>query len=189
MFVILTYIHVLLLFFTAGPVPCPGFFYKGICLQAVNSTVSQDNVPTNCAAYQPIQSWTRFDYDAICQFFSRSAKCSGSIDRDRDGGRCSNYQALLAFESNTFPDVWVHARTFSWYPSDSLSPNCELLADPPGVIVYACEGLYTTHNVSLCMYFFIFSGVTLTSIAVFMEIYRALYICAYKGGHGVRNAF
>ena len=116
---------------------CSGFLYKGICLRAVKTSSSSDQIPSGCNAYQPSLSWTRTDFTAICRNFG-GANCD-QVDTDVDGGRCSNYRAVLAYETNTGPDVWVASATFTWNPVSSGSPNCALIAHGSGAIVYACK--------------------------------------------------
>ena len=120
------------------PDTCSGFFHRGICLRhSTTSTGTSDVIPVGCTPYQPNLNWTKLDYDAICQQITTSCTM---VDTDWNGGRCSNFKAILAFESNTVPDVWVHRNTFSWDPStSSIADDCQLVSNPPGIIVYACR--------------------------------------------------
>ena len=103
-----------------------------------SSYSSSDQVVSGCQIYQPTLTWNKQDYEAICSHVT-GQNSSHTIDTDSDGGRCSNYQALLAFEGNTNPDVWVNAKSFTWSPTSSSAGNCKLIANPPGYIVYACK--------------------------------------------------
>lgn len=117
-----------------------GWVYKGLCLRAVKQTFSGDMQPSGCRAYQPSLAWDFSDYVSICQHFRGRLAC-GSIDYDRHGGRCSNFQAILAYENQhqSNEDVWVHRSTFAWNPSHSSSPDCQLVPNPPSTVVYACR--------------------------------------------------
>ena len=133
--------HVLLFnhfLFISAPSWCTGFFYKGVCLQSILSSSSRDHVPASCNAYQPAVSWSQADFIAICTHFHGTYVGCGNIDTDRNGGRCYNYQAVIGYELNSNPDVWVNGHTFSWYPAAGAQ-DCQLLTNPPGSIVYACQ--------------------------------------------------
>ena len=120
---------------------CAGHMYKGYCLQAAVGRRGQSPVPAGCTVKTtPSLSWTYSDYLAICHMFATSTTTCSNIDQDRNGGRCSNYPALLAFENNGNPDVWVSASRFSWRPTYSFTtlPDCVLLSGT-GTVVYMCE--------------------------------------------------
>lgn len=118
---------------------CNGWTYKGICLQNATAQNSADVVPLGCDPYQPNVRWSYSDFYAICRHFSKNPSGCTNYDRDNDGGRCSNYLAIAAFEDNSGPDVWVSYDVFYWNPTSSSNPNCKLLADPPGTVIYACN--------------------------------------------------
>ena len=131
---------------TPSPPPgtCSGFFHRGICLRhSTTSTGTSDIIPAGCTPYRPNVNWTKSDYDTICQRIEGSSACT-FVDTDRNGGLCSNFKAILAYESNSLPDVWVNNVTFSWDPATFGTDDCQLVADPPGTIVYACELELTT---------------------------------------------
>ena len=136
--------------FPAAPSWCRGgYYHRGICLKKVSVTrYTPSIIPNNCLIYQPRNvQWAKSDYDAVCTFFSGSSSGCTSVDYDRNGGRCLNSQATLAYENNNNPDVWVNSNTFTWSPvSSGRAPDCQVITNPPGTVVYACRnpGTYTT---------------------------------------------
>ncbi len=117
--------------------PCKGWAYKGICLMASNLTSNQDAIPAGCTPYQPATGWGQGDYLAICQQFMGPNTNCAQVDTDGDGGLCSNFQAILSWESNGSPDVWLRNPTFSWN-AGKANPNCNLYS-ADGIAVYACK--------------------------------------------------
>eukprot|EP00117_Sycon_ciliatum_P024662 scpid96975/ scgid2614/ len=115
-----------------------GWVYKGICLRKSVVSGSFDQVPTSCTAYQPSVAWTKGDYTAICTKFGGPSSCT-NVDTDANGGRCSNYKAILGYENTGVPDVWVHINTFAWNPTISATPDCQINPNPPATLVYACQ--------------------------------------------------
>ena len=117
---------------------CHGFSYKGYCLMSVQGSAYSQPSVSGCQVITPRLFWGYSDYLAICNHFAiGSTRCS-NVDFDRDGGRCSNSQALLAFENNISPDVWVSSSRFTWSPTHfSSSQTCQLLSDF-GTVVYMC---------------------------------------------------
>ena len=133
--------------FPAAPYWCNGgVYYRGVCLKKVSVTRYTTNVaPSNCLIYQPQVHWAKSDYDAICTLFSGPYSGCTRVDHDRNGGRCFNSRATLAYENNNNPDVWVNGDTFNWSPTYvGQSPDCVLVTNPPGSVVYACRnpGVY-----------------------------------------------
>ena len=122
------------------PSGCGGWLYKNICLRSSTTSSNSDNIPSGCNAYQPSLSWGYNDYVAICQHFGGQSACT-SVDYDSDGGRCSNFRAILAYEHNHQPnnDVWVSRNTFAWTPVTGSTQSCSLMPNPPGTVVYACR--------------------------------------------------
>ena len=124
-------------------VGCVGWLYRGVCLQSQVVHTHGDHIPIGCTAYKPSRQWTYSDYVAICQHFHGSSNCA-NWDSDWNGGRCSNHRAILAYENNYNPDVWVAADTFTWSPSylfNNQTQDCTLVTNLPGTLVYACLGV------------------------------------------------
>ena len=124
---------------------CKGWTYDGVCLMARSlSTIDETTVgnliaPSSCTPYQPSVSWNFTEYRDICNHFKTPNTNCGTVDDDFNGGRCDNHQAVLAFENNAFPDVWVNEYTFVWSPSRNVTrPDCSL-SFLPGTLVFACE--------------------------------------------------
>jgi hypothetical protein len=117
------------------------WLYKGVCLKAVAQTQNVAQVPAGCNVYQPAVSWGQAEFLDICNYFSKAmnkAVACGAIDGDADGGQCSNFPALLSYENNGGPDVWVHATSFKWNPS--AQPNtCNMVNASDDTVVYACK--------------------------------------------------
>ena len=98
---------------------------------------------SGCTPYQPTVNWQKSDYMALClagvkvasTAFTNGrprfpwmdvARCN-RVDRDRDGGRCTNHKAIMSYEtlqSQTSPDVWVHKNTFAWSPTSTYELEC-----------------------------------------------------------------
>jgi len=119
-----------------------GWFYKGLCLRASLVNSSADSVPNGCVPHQPVLTWGQTEYLDICNHFSAAFSISvscASVDTDADGGLCTNYQALVAWESivGNSPDIWLHDNAFNWNPK--TSSNCTLVANTPGIVTYACK--------------------------------------------------
>lgn len=118
--------------------PCNGgWIYDGVCLKSNTLSSNADNVPGGCTPYQPVKSWGKADYEAICNHFKTGGTNCSSIDTDADGGLCTNYQAIASWESNTAPDIWLHNTTFDYSPNTGGN-NCNLYS-AVGVVVYACQ--------------------------------------------------
>ena len=115
---------------------CTGFLYRNNCLRSVTTSVNVDRIPPGCSPYQPSGIWTKNDYLAICQHFGGSSNCA-NVDTDYNGGRCSNFQALLSYENYGSPDVWVNKNSFVWSPTDTY-PDCKLISSA-STVVYACN--------------------------------------------------
>eukprot|EP00117_Sycon_ciliatum_P033448 scpid78618/ scgid25732/ Protocadherin Fat 1; Cadherin family member 7; Cadherin-related tumor suppressor homolog; Protein fat homolog; Protocadherin Fat 1, nuclear form len=117
-----------------------GWIYRGVLLKAATLSSNAVNIPSFCSPYQPGNSaWGRSDYIAICEHFATAGTLCGSIDMDHDGGLCNNYQALLSFENNGSPDVWLNSGSFSYNPSAANPATCNLPESSPAVVVYACR--------------------------------------------------
>ena len=119
---------------------CSGWVYDNVCLKSTTSvaTGSDDNVPAGCVAYTPDDTyWSSADYTAICNHFNGN-DCSGS-SWSPEGGRCSNYRALLSFGSSySSPAVWVNSHAFTWNPATPYSQSCTLASERKSTLVYAC---------------------------------------------------
>ncbi len=122
-------------------VPCNGTIYKGICLMHSALSGESDKVPGGCTPYQPSVKWGKADFEAICKIFSPkfgwNVNCTG-VDMDADGGLCTNFKAIAAWEGNTSPDVWLRNPTFSWKPTNG-SQNCKIFSLAQTAAVYACK--------------------------------------------------
>ena len=117
------------------------WYYNNVCLKLSTVSTNADNIPSGCNPYHPSASWGFYDYVAICQHFGGRSACS-SVDYDRHGGRCSNFQAILGYEHDHQTwgsDVWVSQMTFNWNPVRGGGADCTLMPDPPGTVVYACR--------------------------------------------------
>ena len=120
-----------------------GIIYKGICLRSSQLTRNSDSVPSGCSYYSPPMVWSKSDYNAICNAFGGSSNCF-NVDSDFDGGRCTNHYAILSYENNGYPDVWVNGNTFQWNPvSSTTSPSCYLQSGFPTTAIYACRQVST----------------------------------------------
>ena len=71
--------------------------------------------------------------------------CVCSVDRDNDGGYCTNFKAILSLEverSQTSPDIWVNRNTFNnnnnWAVASGRG-NCNLKSSGTDAAVYACR--------------------------------------------------
>ena len=116
---------------------CRGWMYRGVCLQKSIASSNRDHIPAGCSAYQPTTTWSISDFQAICNHFG-GATCS-NVHYSSKGGRCAGNQAVLAYDNSFVPDVWVARSVFTWSPSYSSYPSCNLLSYFPGTIVYACR--------------------------------------------------
>jgi hypothetical protein len=118
---------------------CAGLSYDGLCLryQIVNS---QAFTPS-CEPVVPNKQWVQADFESICTKVTadsgNEAGCN-SIDTDQDGGQCENHAALVSWELNGSPDVWVNKNAFSFDPTSGNNDNCKLVDQVPTLIVYAC---------------------------------------------------
>ena len=148
-----------------------------MCLHARQSFYISQPL-SGCTPYQPARSWTSLDYLVICRHFGGTCL---NYDTDADGGRCSNNAAVLAFENNAFPDVWVNRATFRWRPSTGV-PTCDFT---PGrlTVVFACLPVAAedhTQSVSTCyVSSFITPSVT-TPLSKFCLIHIA-HVCGTQG--------
>ena len=63
-----------------------------------------------------------------------------SLDRDGDGGRCSNHdKAIIVIEDNGGPDTWIHSSTFNADAGSFIGGhNCAVTTNAPHRAVYAC---------------------------------------------------
>ena len=132
---------------TPSPTPkhdCPANVkdYKGIKLVSTHAgggsrSTGVTRPPSDCKVYVPTGlGWDKADYNAIGNMFGGSSNIN-NVDMDADGGKCTNYDALMAYENNGSPDVWNHASVFNWSPV-SGSQNCNVVADHATTVVYAC---------------------------------------------------
>ena len=131
------FLFAFMLYFVACTV-CTGFIYRGYCLRSAGGFAGDVPTVPGCIPVTPNLSWNYTDYIAICNYFSSSSTVCSNVDFDFNGGRCNNYPALLAFEENSSPDVWVASNVFTWRPSTALSTDCQLLSDT-GTVVYMCQ--------------------------------------------------
>ncbi|MSP92341.1 MAG: DUF4215 domain-containing protein [Myxococcales bacterium] len=126
----------------ACKIPCAnGYLYNSVCLRAVVQTTNGNQPPAGCTPYQPAVKWGQPEYLAICNYFSpklgKTVNCA-AVDTDADGGLCNNYQALLSWEANSSPDIWLHSASFTWNPKNGAN-NCNLVSAGDDIVVYACK--------------------------------------------------
>jgi hypothetical protein len=125
------------------------FLYGGHCMHSIEPNGDDDRFPSWCIPYWPASNpgWSRGNYNTLCrlsrQSMGRQTNC-GNIDMDGDGGLCAGKSAggrnwaVMAFESNTSPDVWMNRDWWSWRPTNG-GGNCQLEEDSSTVAIYACR--------------------------------------------------
>lgn len=124
------------------------FMYAGHCMRSIEPNGDSDRIPSGCIPYYPTTNprWNRNNYDQLCRLsrtsMGRSTNC-GNVDMDSDGGLCPGRSsgglwAVMAFESNTSPDVYTNQDWWSWRPTNG-GGNCQLEEDTSTVAVYACR--------------------------------------------------
>lgn len=120
------------------------FRYKDINLVASGLVYSSDRVPPHCEVYQPDVNWGKRDFSNICMKLRKSLPdvrtlCQ-TLDMDRNGGTCRNYNALLSFENSGKPDVWLNRNTFDYNASNDPKQDCHLYTyHEYSTVVYACK--------------------------------------------------
>lgn len=115
-----------------------GIVFKEICFKSSQLTRNRDKVPSDCKPWQPDKKWNEGDWWALASMFKTKVKISSDIDREVDGGRCDNHQAVMSFSQDSdFSKVWVNKKTFSFNPT-SQGETCNLHNDDDTVAVYAC---------------------------------------------------
>ena len=121
---------------------CPSgtWQYDGVCLTSVHTSGGNGKTPprpsSNCNVYVPTTAWNKDDYNAIGNHFGGSSNI-GNVDRDKDGGRCTNHDAIMSYETNGSPDVWNNAAAFDWSPVNGYQ-DCNVVSDHATTVVYAC---------------------------------------------------
>jgi len=62
------------------------------------------------------------------------------INRNSNGGLCTNFRATMSFEQHNSPvGVWLNRNSFLFNPSHDASPPCQLFGDASSMAVYACQ--------------------------------------------------
>ena len=117
---------------------CMGFIYRGICLEWVSANANV-SAPTTCDVYQPPIHWTRYDFTVLCTFISGSLAACERLYTTSNAGRCFNDEAILAYDFGLRPDLWLNGITFSWIPNRNAPADCQIVSDPLGIVVYACQ--------------------------------------------------
>ncbi|MBM4353953.1 MAG: hypothetical protein FJ109_09210 [Deltaproteobacteria bacterium] len=117
-----------------------------LCGKTATANDQANTPPAGCSPITPNTNWGQGDFTTICQHYMNVfggpvGGCS-AVDMDADGGNCSNYPAILGFERNSGPDVWVHSGTFSWVPTNSPPGNCNITNASDDILVYACGGVH-----------------------------------------------
>lgn len=73
---------------------------QGTCFKRAKLTGNADNFPPDCNVYNPKSSWSESDYVALMRMF-KDRPTWEQVNRNGDGGLCTNYRATLAFEQHT----------------------------------------------------------------------------------------
>jgi len=119
-----------------------GFSFDGLCLISHVTDDENWSNPADCNPFIPSRTWAQFEFETICNHFSPGTNC-GNIDTDNDGGLCTNHsEAIITFEQENAPDVWVHDDTFNWNPNtgnNSVSGSCSFINAGNSRVVIACE--------------------------------------------------
>jgi len=115
-----------------------GLVYKGVCFKRSKLSGNSDNFPPDCNVYNPRASWQESDYVALMRMF-KDRPTWEQVNRDGDGGLCSNFRATLAFQQIKSPvSVWANQNSFVFSPTNT-APKCQLSADATTMAVYACQ--------------------------------------------------
>jgi len=116
-----------------------GRTYQGVCFKAQKLASNSDAVPDGCDAYNPKESWGESDILAIQGMFKDRPTWT-EINRNSNGGLCTNFRATMSFEQHNSPvGVWLNRNSFIFNPSHSDSPPCQLYGDDSSMAVYACQ--------------------------------------------------
>mmetsp|Transcript_1666 Transcript_1666/g.2695 ORF Transcript_1666/g.2695 Transcript_1666/m.2695 type:complete len:415 (+) Transcript_1666:30-1274(+) len=115
-----------------------GQMYKDVCFKSNMLLRNKDNVPSGCRVWQPKKPWNEGDWWQLAQMFRTKTQMTSRIDRDVDGGRCDNHEAVMSFSQGSPAKVWVNKNTFSFNPTAAGS-TCNLYNDENSVAVYACS--------------------------------------------------
>mmetsp|Transcript_40004 Transcript_40004/g.107051 ORF Transcript_40004/g.107051 Transcript_40004/m.107051 type:complete len:367 (-) Transcript_40004:420-1520(-) len=74
-----------------------GLVYKGVCFKRAKLDANADSIPPDCNVYNPRASWQESDYVALMRMF-KDRPTWEQVNRDGDGGLCTNFRATLAFQ-------------------------------------------------------------------------------------------
>jgi len=115
-----------------------GLVYKGVCFKRAKLSGNSDSFPPDCNVYNPRASWQESDYVALMRMF-KDRPTWEQVNRDGEGGLCSNFRATLAFQQIKSPvSVWVNQNSFVFSPTNA-APKCQLSPDDTTMAVYACQ--------------------------------------------------
>lgn len=115
-----------------------GLVYKGVCFKRSKLTSNSDSFPPDCNVYNPKSSWAESDYVALMRMFKDRPSWE-QVNRNSDGGSCTNFRATLAFEQHNSPvGLWVNKNSFSFKPTESAD-RCVMYGDNTAMGVYACQ--------------------------------------------------
>jgi len=116
-----------------------GRTYQGICFKSSKLESNSDAVPADCDAFNPKASWGESDIIALQQMFKDRPTWT-EINRNSNGGLCTNFRATMSFEQHNSPvGVWVNRNSFIYDPLRDGNPPCQLFGDSSSIAVYACQ--------------------------------------------------